>query len=247
MPTTGRRSGAVGAASTVYGRYDGYGRPVRVAARDRPGPRVAAPVGSGSGTIVQVAVVERVLGWMPEPPRRIAIKHRELVKFALVGGTTWVIDTVVFLVLKSTVLEPKPITAKIIAVLVATIVSYVLNREWSFRTRGGRERHHEAALFFVISGVGVAVYTAPLAISRYVFHLAEPARQPAHPGDRRLRQRPGPRRDLSAWRSAGGRSAGSSSRTRTSAARSERSPTTRRRDPVGSRFAARRTDRAVGS
>ncbi len=122
-----------------------------------------------------MAVVERVLAWMPQPYRRIAIKHRELVKFALVGGTTWVIDTVVFLVLKSTVLEPKPITAKVIAVLVATIVSYVLNREWSFRTRGGRERHHEAALFFLISGIGVAVYTAPLAVSRYVFDLAEPA------------------------------------------------------------------------
>jgi putative flippase GtrA len=121
-----------------------------------------------------VAVVERVLSWMPEPYRRTAIKHRELLKFAMVGGTTWVIDTVVFLGLKTTVLEPKPLTAKIIAVLVATIVSYVLNREWSFRTRGGRERHHEAALFFVISGVGVAVYTAPLAISRYVLHLAEP-------------------------------------------------------------------------
>ena len=39
---------------------------------------------------------------------------------------------------------------------------------------GGRERHHEAALFFLISGIGVAVYTAPLAISRYVFHLSEP-------------------------------------------------------------------------
>ena len=58
--------------------------------------------------------------------------------------------------------------------LVATIVSYVLNREWSFRTRGGRERHHEAALFFLISGVGVAVYTAPLAISRYVLDLQVP-------------------------------------------------------------------------
>ena len=112
---------------------------------------------------------------MPQPYRRIAIEHRELLKFGLVGGCTWVIDTAVFLVLKSTVLEPKPITAKIIAVLIATIVSYVLNREWSFRTRGGRERHHEAALFFMISGVGVAVYTAPLAISRYVFHFAEPA------------------------------------------------------------------------
>jgi putative flippase GtrA len=127
-----------------------------------------------SGTIDRVAVVERVLGWMPEPYRRIAIKHRELLKFGLVGGTTWLIDTVLFLVLKTTVLEPKPLTAKIIAVLVATIVSYVLNREWSFRTRGGRERHHEAALFFIVSGIGVIVYTAPLAMSRYVFHLAVP-------------------------------------------------------------------------
>jgi putative flippase GtrA len=115
-----------------------------------------------------------VLGWIPQPYRRIAIRHRELVKFALVGGTTWVIDTVVFLGLKTTVLVEKPLTSKIMAVLVATIVSYVLNREWSFRTRGGRERHHEAALFFIISGIGVAVYTAPLAISRYVFDLQVP-------------------------------------------------------------------------
>jgi putative flippase GtrA len=119
-------------------------------------------------------VVESTLALIPQPYRDVAIKHRELVKFALVGGTTWVIDTAVFLLLKSTVLAPKPITAKIIAVLVATIVSYVLNREWSFRTRGGRERHHEAALFFIISGIGVAVYTAPLAISRYVLDLKVP-------------------------------------------------------------------------
>jgi putative flippase GtrA len=119
-------------------------------------------------------VVETVLRTIPQPYRAIAIKHRELLKFALVGGTTWVIDTAVFLGLKATVLADKPLTAKIIAVLVATIVSYVLNREWSFRTRGGRERHHEAALFFIVSGVGVAVYSAPLAISRYVFELQEP-------------------------------------------------------------------------
>jgi putative flippase GtrA len=119
-------------------------------------------------------VVETVLRAIPQPYRASAIKHRELLKFALVGGSTWVIDTAVFLGLKATVLADKPLTAKIIAVLVATIVSYVLNREWSFRTRGGRERHHEAALFFIVSGVGVAVYSAPLAISRYVFELQEP-------------------------------------------------------------------------
>ncbi|MCO1654759.1 GtrA family protein [Pseudonocardia humida] len=121
-----------------------------------------------------MSVVETVLAAIPQPYRSVAVKHRELLKFALVGGTTWIIDTAVFLVLKATVLAEKPITAKIIAVLVATIVSYVLNREWSFRTRGGRERHHEAALFFIVSGIGVAVYTAPLAVSRYLLLLRVP-------------------------------------------------------------------------
>ena len=68
----------------------------------------------------------------------------------------------------------RSVTALAVATIVSTVLSYVLNREWSFRTRGGRERHHEAALFFIISGVGVAVYTAPLAISRYLFDLQVP-------------------------------------------------------------------------
>nr|WP_240973018.1 GtrA family protein [Nonomuraea sp. FMUSA5-5] len=111
---------------------------------------------------------------MPEPLRALALKHSELLKFAVVGGTTFLVDNAVFYGLKLTVLEPKPVTAKIIAVLVATIVSYVLNREWSFRTRGGRERRHEAALFFLVSGIGLVLSSAPLWISRYVFLLETP-------------------------------------------------------------------------
>ena len=53
-------------------------------------------------------------------------------------------------------------------------MSYVLNREWSFRTRGGRERHHEALLFFMINGVGIALNSLPLYVSRYLFDLQEP-------------------------------------------------------------------------
>ena len=120
-------------------------------------------------------MVETALGLIPQPYRDLAIKHRELVKFALVGGTTWVIDTTIFFRLKSTVLEPKPVTAKVISVVVATIVSYLLNREWSFRTRGGRERHQEAMLYMLISGIGVAVYSTPVFISRYVLDLKVPS------------------------------------------------------------------------
>ena len=61
-----------------------------------------------------------------------------------------------------------------IAGIVAVIASYVLNREWSFRDRGGRERHHEALLFFAFSGVGVLLSMAPLWFSSYVLQLRVP-------------------------------------------------------------------------
>ncbi|MFL6118194.1 GtrA family protein [Actinophytocola sp.] len=121
-----------------------------------------------------MSVVEVVLSRVPEPLRKVLIKHRELLKFAIVGGTTFVIDNGIWYLLKLTVLEEKPVTAKVIAIIVATIVSYVLNREWSFRTRGGRDRRHEAALFFLISGIGVALNSLPLYVSRYWLNLEVP-------------------------------------------------------------------------
>ena len=106
--------------------------------------------------------------------RPFAERHHELIKFAIVGATTFVIDSAIFYTLKLTILEPKPVTAKVIAGIVAVIASYILNREWSFRDRGGRERHHEALLFFGVSGVGVVMSMVPLWVSRYVFHLQVP-------------------------------------------------------------------------
>ena len=102
-------------------------------------------------------------------------RHHELIKFAIVGATTFVIDSAIFYTLKLTILEPKPVTAKIISGIVAVIASYILNREWSFRDRGGRERHHEALLFFGVSGVGVILSMAPLWFSSYVLELRVPA------------------------------------------------------------------------
>ena len=102
------------------------------------------------------------------------LRHHELIKFAIVGGTTFVIDSAIFYTLKLTILDYKPVTAKVIAGIVAVIASYVLNREWSFRDRGGRERHHEALLFFAFSGVGVLLSMAPLWFSSYVLQLREP-------------------------------------------------------------------------
>ena len=106
--------------------------------------------------------------------RPFAEQHHELIKFAIVGATTFIIDSVIFYTLKLTILEPKPVTAKVISGIVAVIASYILNREWSFRDRGGRERSHEALLFFGVSGVGVLLSMAPLWFSSYVLGLRVP-------------------------------------------------------------------------
>jgi putative flippase GtrA len=107
-------------------------------------------------------------------PATLLGRHTELVRFAIVGAGTFVVDTAVFLLLENTILEPKPVTAKILAVLVATIVGYLANREWSFRARGGLARPREATRYFVVSGIALLVNAAPLGVSRYVLHLAVP-------------------------------------------------------------------------
>ncbi|MGH3910455.1 MAG: GtrA family protein, partial [Pseudonocardiaceae bacterium] len=38
----------------------------------------------------------------------------------------------------------------------------------------GRERHHEAALFFLICGIGLVINATPLWISRYALDLRVP-------------------------------------------------------------------------
>lgn len=121
-----------------------------------------------------VSFTDATIARLPRPIRPYFERHHELIKFAIVGATTFVIDSAVFFTLKLTVLEPKPVTAKIIAGVVAVIASYILNREWSFRDRGGRERHHEALMFFAFSGVGVLLSMAPLWFSSYVLMLRVP-------------------------------------------------------------------------
>ncbi|WAC54845.1 GtrA family protein [Gordonia sp. SL306] len=115
--------------------------------------------------------IDELVARLPAPVRQVAMRHHELIKFALVGGTTFVFDLAIFYLLTFTVLEPKPVVARIISGTLATILNYILNREWAFKNRGGRERHHEALIFFVISGVGVILAAAPLWVANNVFDL----------------------------------------------------------------------------
>ncbi|RMB76339.1 GtrA family protein [Rhodococcus sp. SBT000017] len=120
-----------------------------------------------------VPTIASVLQRLPTPIRDLAIRHSELIKFAIVGGTTMVFDLVIFYSLSLTVLEQKPVIAKIISGVLATLLSYFLNREWAFKHRGGRERHHEALLFFAISGIGVLIAAGPLWIANNIFDIRD--------------------------------------------------------------------------
>lgn len=109
------------------------------------------------------------------PARQSLIDHRrELGRFAAVGGTTWVLDTATYFLLTASVLADRPITAKIIAVGLATVLSYLLSREWSFRDRGRRGRSAEVVGFVTVSALSMLIAALPLGMSRYVFGLVAP-------------------------------------------------------------------------
>lgn len=119
-------------------------------------------------------VSARLTDHIPQRWLEPLVKHAEALKFLTVGAITFVVTVVLFFGFKWTILQDKPVTANVLAVLIATIVSYVLNREWSFTARGGRRRHHEAALFFAVAGTGLAINQLPLWVSSYVFDLRSP-------------------------------------------------------------------------
>jgi len=118
-----------------------------------------------------VPTIDGLVSALPTPIHRLLMKHSELIKFAIVGGTTFVVDTAIYYTLVFTVLDQKPVVARIISGVIATILSYILNREWAFKNRGGRERTHEALLFFAISGIGVLLAAAPLWLGNNVFDM----------------------------------------------------------------------------
>ncbi|HET6288928.1 MAG TPA: GtrA family protein [Amycolatopsis sp.] len=98
-------------------------------------------------------------------------KRRELLRFATVGLAAFGLTLGVNYGLKLTVLQEKPVTALAIATVMATAFAYLLSRRWSFPTRGGRRRFPEAALFFVVNAIAVAITLCPPLISRYVLRL----------------------------------------------------------------------------
>lgn len=102
----------------------------------------------------------------------------EAMKFGVVGAVGFLVDVSVFNALRYLgdpgVLEHKPLTAKALSVAVATVVTYLGNRHWTWSDRARSGARREVTLFFLLNGVGMAIALACLAFSHYVLDLRSP-------------------------------------------------------------------------
>lgn len=107
----------------------------------------------------------------------VDVLYRELVKFGAVGAVAFVVDIGVFNLMRSGIiggehgLAEKPLTAKTISVLAATVVAWLGNRYWTFRRRRRASRRREFALFLAMNLGGLGISLACLAFSHYVLGL----------------------------------------------------------------------------
>jgi putative flippase GtrA len=110
-----------------------------------------------------------------------ALMHRlrrgagELSRFGVVGIGAFVIDVGLFNLLVHVgdpgPLADKPLTAKTIATVAATVFAYQVNREWTWKDRGRRGFWREYSLYFLLNAIGLVITLLPLAVSRYLLNL----------------------------------------------------------------------------
>jgi putative flippase GtrA len=94
----------------------------------------------------------------------------EVAKFGVIGGLAFVVTEVGTNVLHfDTGLGP--LTANVIATVLATFVSYAGNRYWTFRHRESSRVGREYAVFFVLNGIGLGIQLACIGFTYYVLSL----------------------------------------------------------------------------
>ena len=101
----------------------------------------------------------------------------ELFKFAVGGGTGFVVDIGLFNLLQygpGELLYGKPVTAKIFSVCAAMIVTWLGNRLWTFSNQKTATKAREFIGFVVVNIGGMAIAVLCLWISRYVLGFETP-------------------------------------------------------------------------
>ncbi|OIH96980.1 GtrA family protein [Curtobacterium sp. MCBA15_001] len=97
----------------------------------------------------------------------------QLARFGVVGAVGFVVDTVLFNVLRATVFGPEdhqagPVIAKVISTTVAIFVNWMGNRYWTFRDQRRDVATREGLEFIVVSLGGMAISLGCLGVSHYL-------------------------------------------------------------------------------
>jgi len=102
--------------------------------------------------------------------RRFRLLIHEGAKFLIVGLIGIGVTNLVFIPLHGP-LGLGPLTSVTIATVVATVVTFLGNRFWSFRDRQGAGTAREGVTFFMLNGVGLLIQYAVLGFSNYALGL----------------------------------------------------------------------------
>lgn len=108
---------------------------------------------------------------------RRVVQHARVVqlgRFGTVGGLAFVVDAGLFNLLRfgpGEVLGPKPVTAKVLSVAVATLVAWLGNRYWAFADTRRGARGRELVAFCAVNVGGMLIAAGCLALSHYVLGL----------------------------------------------------------------------------
>ena len=101
----------------------------------------------------------------------------EMARFLVVGAVSFVVDLGLFNLLTfgpGHVLGNKTTTANVISIAVATLVSWVGNRHWTFSAKRSQQKGRELLIYGLLNAIGALIPVGTLAISRYGLHLAGP-------------------------------------------------------------------------
>lgn len=101
------------------------------------------------------------------PPARRA-RLTEVLRFLVVGGMNWVVDLTVFNIVRAATGAQWVMVAKVVAVGVATLFSWVVNRSWTFRARATDAPNRELGGFVAINLLGMVPPLACLWFSHHV-------------------------------------------------------------------------------